>query len=85
MHTRWARFVRGWIVAAVSTFVAALSHTLGGGSVPGPLAVVVSLAFAGMICGVAHAASWATRLRARRLTMTQPDHFRPPHCRVAAA
>jgi hypothetical protein len=50
MHTRWARFARGWIVAAFSTFVAALSHTLGGGSVPGLLAVVVSLAFAGMVC-----------------------------------
>ena len=50
MQTRWARFARGWIVAAFSTFVAALSHTLGGGSAPGLLAVVVSLAFAGMVC-----------------------------------
>ncbi|TFD06032.1 hypothetical protein [Cryobacterium sp. TMT1-66-1] len=50
MHTRWARFARGWIVAVFSTFVAALSHTLGGGSAPGLLAVVVSLAFAGMVC-----------------------------------
>lgn len=50
MHTRWARFARGWIVAAFSTFVAALSHSLGGGSAPGLLAVVVSLAFAGMVC-----------------------------------
>ncbi|WP_104193551.1 hypothetical protein [Cryobacterium sp. Y82] len=50
MHTRWARFARGWIVAVFSTFVAALSHTLSGGSAPGLLAVVVSLAFAGMVC-----------------------------------
>ncbi|TFD24948.1 hypothetical protein [Cryobacterium sp. TMS1-13-1] len=50
MHTRWARFARGWIVAAFSTFVAALSHTLGGGSAPSLLVVVVSLAFAGMVC-----------------------------------
>ena len=50
MHTRWARFARGWIVAVFSTFVAALSHTVGGGSAPGLLAVVVSLAFAGMVC-----------------------------------
>ncbi|POH69817.1 hypothetical protein C3B59_04865 [Cryobacterium zongtaii] len=49
MTTRWARFARGWIVAAVSTFVAALSHTVGGGGVPGLLAVVVSLAFAGIV------------------------------------
>lgn len=50
MNTRWARFVRGWIVAVFSTFVAALSHTLGGAAAPGWLSVVVSLAFAGMVC-----------------------------------
>ncbi|MDJ0350004.1 hypothetical protein [Cryobacterium sp. PH29-G1] len=50
MTTRWARFARGWIVAVFSTFVAALSHTLGGAAAPGWLAVVVSLAFAGMVC-----------------------------------
>ena len=49
MTTRWARFARGWIVAGFSTFVAALSHTLGGGAVPGLLAVVVSLAFAAIV------------------------------------
>lgn len=49
MTTRWARFARGWIVAVFSTFVAALSHTVGGGAVPGVLAVVVSLAFAGIV------------------------------------
>jgi len=49
MTTRWARFARGWIVAAFSTFVAALSHTVGGGAAPGLLAVVVSLAFAGIV------------------------------------
>ena len=49
MTTRWARFARGWIVALFATFVAALSHTVGGGAVPGALAVVVSLAFAGMV------------------------------------
>ena len=49
MTTRWARFARGWIVAVFSTFVAALSHTVGGGADPGLLAVVVSLAFAGIL------------------------------------
>jgi hypothetical protein len=49
MTTRWARFARGWIVAGFSTFVAALSHTFGGGAAPGLLAVVVSLAFAGIL------------------------------------
>lgn len=52
MTTRWARFARGWVVAVFATLVAALSHTLGGGTAPSALAVVVSLAFAGMICVV---------------------------------
>jgi len=50
MTTRWARFTRGWIVAVVATFVASVSHTVGGGSGPGLLPIVISLAFAGMIC-----------------------------------
>jgi hypothetical protein len=49
MTTRWARFARGWIVAGFSTFVAALSHTIGGGATPALLPVAVSLAFAGML------------------------------------
>lgn len=50
MTTRWARFARGWVVAAFSTFVAALSHTVGGGAPPGLLTIVVSLAFSGVLC-----------------------------------
>lgn len=50
MTTRWARFARGWMVAGFSTFVAALSHTLGGGHAPGLLGLVLSLAFAGVVC-----------------------------------
>lgn len=50
MTTHGARFVRGWIVAVFSTFVAALSHTLGGADAPGWPVVVVSLAVAGMVC-----------------------------------
>ncbi|MGO4105327.1 hypothetical protein AB4Y63_15360 [Leifsonia sp. YAF41] len=50
MGTRWARFARGWIVALFSTFVAGLSHALAGGAVPSIVAVVLSLAFAGIVC-----------------------------------
>ncbi|RNE67357.1 hypothetical protein EEJ31_00865 [Cryobacterium tepidiphilum] len=50
MTTRWSRFFRGWAAAAFATFVAALSHTFAGGGAPGALAIVVSLAFAGIIC-----------------------------------
>jgi hypothetical protein len=50
MTSRWARFARGWIVALFSTFVAALSHTVGGAAAPGWLTIVGSLVFAGMFC-----------------------------------
>jgi hypothetical protein len=50
MTTRWARFARGWIAAAVSVFVALCSHVLAGGQPPSPVAVVLCLAFAGMTC-----------------------------------
>lgn len=50
MATRWARFARGWVAAVFSTFVAGLSHTLAGGAVPNFVAVVLSLAFAGIVC-----------------------------------
>lgn len=50
MTARWTRFARGWAIAGFATFVAALSHTLGGGAAPGLLPVVISLAFAGIVC-----------------------------------
>jgi hypothetical protein len=50
MTSRWARFTRGWIVALFSTFVAALSHTVGGAAAPGWLTIVGSLVFAAMFC-----------------------------------
>ncbi|MES2169769.1 MAG: hypothetical protein V4479_03480 [Actinomycetota bacterium] len=50
MTTRWARFLRGWIAAAVSVFVALCSHTFAGGAVPSPAGVALCLAFAGMAC-----------------------------------
>ena len=49
MGTRWARFARGWLTALFSTLIAALSHTLAGGTA-GTLAIVASLAFSGMLC-----------------------------------
>ncbi|QEO15021.1 hypothetical protein FLP10_11790 [Agromyces intestinalis] len=45
MRTRGARAMRGAAVAAFATFVAALAHTVGGGSAPGPVAVALALAF----------------------------------------
>ena len=50
MATRWARFARGWVAAGFATLVAVVSHSLGGGAVPGVAAVVLSLAFASLAC-----------------------------------
>lgn len=50
MHTRWARFARGWLAAGVATATAAASHTLGGAHAPAPAALALALAFAGMLC-----------------------------------
>lgn len=49
MSTRWARFARGWLVAVFSTLIASASHTIVGGP-PSALAIILSLAFAGMLC-----------------------------------
>ncbi|TFB98891.1 MULTISPECIES: hypothetical protein [unclassified Cryobacterium] len=69
MTARWARFARGWYIAGFATFVAALSHTLGGGAAPGLLPVVISLAFAGIVCiGLAGRAASLWRTTAAVLT-----------------
>jgi hypothetical protein len=48
-NSRWARFTRGWVVAAFSVFVAALSHSFAGGATPSWLAIALALAFASML------------------------------------
>ncbi|MFE5670995.1 hypothetical protein ACFQ58_05205 [Agromyces sp. NPDC056523] len=45
MSPRGARVMRGAAVAAFATLVASVAHTVGGGTPPGPLALVLSLAF----------------------------------------
>jgi hypothetical protein len=50
MTSRWARVARGGVIAAFATFVAALSHTLGGGTAPGVLAIGLSFAFSALLC-----------------------------------
>lgn len=45
MRSRGERTIRGAAVAVFATFVASLAHTVGGGAVPGPVAVLVALAF----------------------------------------
>jgi hypothetical protein len=43
--SRGARAARGAAIAAFATFVASLAHTVGGGTTPSPVAVLVALAF----------------------------------------
>ncbi len=50
MTSRWARVAQGAAIASFATFVAALSHTVGGGTPPGLLAVVLSMAFSTLLC-----------------------------------
>ena len=50
MTSRWARVAQGAAIASFATFVAALSHTVGGGTPPGLLAVVLSMTFSTLLC-----------------------------------
>lgn len=50
MSERWARVARGTAAAAFATFAAALSHTLGGATVPSAFVVVVGFTFAMLVC-----------------------------------
>lgn len=57
--TPTSRLVRGWLSAAMATFLAAASHAAAGGTVP-LVAVVVSLVAGGLVCVI---------LAGRRLTL----------------
>lgn len=50
MDSRWARVARGTIAAAVATFVAALSHTLGGDTAPSWFGVAASFVLSLAVC-----------------------------------
>lgn len=50
MESRWARVGRGIAAAAFATFVAALSHTLAGGSAPSLFAIVTTFVISAPIC-----------------------------------
>lgn len=48
--TRWARVARGTIAATVSLFIAAFSHWLAGGSLPGVAGFALCLVFSVLAC-----------------------------------
>ena len=60
MDSRWARVARGWSAATFAILVAAVSHTLAGGTAPSAFALAVSLIMAGAIC---------TAFTARRMSL----------------
>ena len=50
MRSRPARVARGCAAAIVSTLVAAVSHTAGGGAFPSPLLILAGLVFSAVFC-----------------------------------
>ncbi|MEO6942420.1 MAG: hypothetical protein ABI238_00855 [Terrimesophilobacter sp.] len=48
--TRWARVARGTVAAVVSLFIAAFSHSLAGGALPGIAGISLFLVFSVMVC-----------------------------------
>ncbi|KQP56811.1 hypothetical protein [Agreia sp. Leaf283] len=50
MSARWTRVARGSLAAAFSTFVAAFSHAVSGGSAPGIAALSLAVAFSTLVC-----------------------------------
>jgi hypothetical protein len=62
MTTRWARVVRGQVVAVLATFAAAFSHGVADGAHPPLAAMALALAFSSVIC-VFLAAARLSRVR----------------------
>lgn len=48
--TRWSRVVRGTLAAIVSTFVAAFSHAIAGGALPGAAGLSLTFVFSWLVC-----------------------------------
>ena len=48
--TRWARVARGSVAAVVSLFIAAFSHSLAGGALPGAAGISLCLTFSIIVC-----------------------------------
>ena len=48
--TRWARVARGTLAALVSTFIAAFSHAVAGGDLPGTAGLALCFVFSWLVC-----------------------------------
>ena len=70
MTSRGARAIRGVAIAALATFVASLAHTVGGGAPPGPVAVLLALAFSAPLAMVLAGPGVSARARLARTSIS---------------
>lgn len=76
MTSRAARATRGTAVAVFATFVASLAHTLGGGSPPGPVTMMLALGFSAPLAMLlARAGSHLVRTAGSALTAQASLHL----------
>ena len=69
--SRWARVARGMTAAGFATFVAALSHTLGGNAAPSALAIITTLVISAAICTLLAGRTLSTWRLAASIALSQ--------------
>lgn len=70
MTSRGARTARGAAIAAFATLVASLAHTVGGGAPPGPVAILLALAFSLPLAMLLAGPAVAARVRLARTSIS---------------
>ncbi len=70
MTSRGARAIRGVAIAALATFVASLAHTVGGGTPPGLVAMLLALAFSAPLAMVLAGPGVSVRARLVRTSIS---------------
>jgi hypothetical protein len=71
MTSRWARFVRGQVVAVFATFTAAFSHGAADGAHPPMVAIALALAFSSVACVLLAAAQLSRARLAASVSVSQ--------------
>lgn len=69
--TRWTRVARGTLAALVSTFVAAFSHAVAGGPLPGAAGLALCLAFSSLVCIALAGRKWPRMRLAASIAASQ--------------
>ena len=84
--TRWARVARGTLAALVSTFIAAFSHAVAGGDLPGTAGLALCFVFSWLVCIALAGRRWPRMRRGAALAAPPPPFRRqlgPPAARGA--